>query len=258
MTIRPKTAQELDTMRQCGAILNTVLRQTNDFIRVGRTLKEIDSYIHQIITEQGAKPSFLGYRNYPASSCLSLNQAVVHGIPTDYSLKEGDILGIDVGVLYDGYHTDAAFTKPIGKINQETQKLLAVTQESLRVGLEAAVAGNTVGDIGSAIQEYVASQGTFGIIRDLSGHGIGQRLQELPEILNYKNKNAIPLINGMTLAIEPMISLGDWKVEVEPDEWTIITKDNSFAAHFETTIVIRDNDPEILVDFPLEFKPQDA
>lgn len=253
MTIRPKNNEELAIMRESGKRLNDVLSAVNEFITAGKSLREIDAFAHNLIIKSGATPSFLGYLDYPASTCLSVNDAVVHGIPTDYILKDGDVIGVDIGVLYEGYHTDAAFTKGIGTITPEARKLLQVTQESLGIALEAAIAGNTVGDIGQAIEQYVKSQGKFGIVRDLSGHGVGKNLQEAPEILNYATKDPTPLINGMTLAIEPMINLGDWRVVVDSDDWTVRSRDGMASAHFETTIIINDNDPEVLVDFPLDF-----
>lgn len=254
MHIRPKTSEEIEIMRQGGAILNDILKATYTYVKPGQTLREIDKFIHHLIIQAGAKPSFFGYHGFPASACLSVNSAVVHGIPNDYVLKDGDLLGVDVGVLFEGYHTDSAFTMPIGSVTPEAAKLLAVTQESLKVALEAAVAGNMVQDIGIAIENYVKSQGKYGIIRDLSGHGIGQKLQEAPEILNFKTKNTTPLINGMTLAIEPMISLGTHQVEIDSDNWTVRTKDNSATAHFESTIVIHENDPIVLVPFALHMQ----
>lgn len=251
MTVRPKNHRECDTMRQGGQILNRVLQLTQKFVQPGKTLKEIDAYIHDEIIKNRATPAFLGYHGFPASSCLSVNSAVVHGIPNDYSLSEGDILGIDVGVKYKGYYTDAAFTMPIGKISKSARQLLHVTQQALHIGLEQAIAGNEVSAIGTAIESYVRSQGSYGIIRDLAGHGVGQKLQELPEVLNYRNRNATPLVSGMTLAIEPMISTGSFEVVIEQDGWTVTTKDDSLAAQFETTCIIQDERPEILVPFPL-------
>lgn len=254
MTIPQKNNTELESMRQSGRILDAVHRAAYDFAQAGRSLHDIDTFIHAKILEHGGTPSFLHYRGFPASSCLSVNDAVVHGIPTDYVLEEGDILGIDIGVCYDGYHTDAAITKAIGRVPTETMKLLSVTQEALRAGIEAAKAGNTVADIGEAVQGYVESQGKYGIVRELAGHGVGRKLQESPEILNVRNSNNTVLVNGMTLAIEPMITTGHWRVEIAEDRWTVLTQDMSLAAQFETTVVIRDNDPEILVPFPLDVR----
>lgn len=251
MNYRPKTEAELNTMRECGKILNAVHEATFTFIRPGKSLKEIDAFIQKEIETRGAKPSFLGYHGFPASSCLSLNDVVVHGIPTDYVLKDSDVLGVDIGVYYDNYHTDSAFTKAFKPVKPDVAELLAVTQGALEEGISAAIAGNTVGDISMAIEAYILSHNDYGIIRDLCGHGIGQKLQDVPEIPNYAHSDNSPLINGMTIAIEPMVSLGTWKVTLDADEWTVRTKDNSIAAHFETTIVIHDNDPEILVPFPL-------
>lgn len=252
MTVPPKNPEELVLMRRSGAILNDVHKAAYDFAVAGVSLKAIDQYIHQQITKAGGAPSFLHYRGYPASSCLSVNDAVVHGIPTDYVLEEGDILGIDIGVNYEGYHTDAAITKPIGKVPNEVKTFLSVTQEALRRGVEAAIAGNCVSDIGSAVHNYVQSAGKYGIVRELAGHGVGRKLQELPEIMNIRNDNTTPLVNDMTLAIEPMLTTGHWQVEIASDKWTVLTKDMSLAAQFETTIIVHGNDPEVLVPFPLD------
>lgn len=254
MTIRPKNPSELDAMREGGAILNEVLELTYHFVHEGQTLKQIDTFIAEQIKKRNAKAAFLGYHDFPASSCLSVNSAVVHGIPDDYVIKNGDILGVDVGVKYQNYFTDAAFTMPVGTVSTQARKLLAVTQEALREALDQAIAGNTVAQIGSGVEDYVKSQGKFGIIRDLAGHGVGEKLQEPPEVLNVKNRNSTPLINRMTLAIEPMISLGTHEVVLDQDKWTVLTRDGSLAAQFETTVVIRDNDPEILVPFPLKVR----
>jgi methionyl aminopeptidase len=253
MTIRPKTPKELDAMREGGKILDNVLQSVNDFVAPGKTLKEIDAFIHKLIIEAGGNPSFLGFNGYPAASCLSPNDVVVHGIPNAYIVKEGDIIGIDVGVEWEGYHTDAAFAKPIGSISNEAQKLLRTTQEALKHAVEVAIAGNQVQDIGAAVEDFVRSQGDFGIIRDLTGHGIGRNLQESPNVPNYRTKDTTALVDNMTLALEPMLTLGDWRVTLDDDGWTIRTKDGSLSAQFETTVIIRENDPEILVPFPLGF-----
>jgi methionyl aminopeptidase len=251
MTIQPKTNQELATMREGGTRLSRILKQTNDFTQVGRTLIEIDAFIADQIKKEDGTASFLGYQGYPASSCLSLNDVVVHGIPNHTKLKQGDILGIDVGFYFDGFHTDAAFTKALGEVNPATKHLLRVTQEALKKGVAAAHAGHMVEAIGMAIEAYVKQQGDYGIIRDLTGHGIGKNLQEAPEIMNYAAPNKTELVNGMTLAIEPMIATGTWQVTIDDDDWTVRTKDRSPCAHFETTIVIVDDQPEVLVQFPL-------
>lgn len=258
MTISPKTPNEIEAMREGGARLSRIHEQVYDYVKPGMSLIEIDDYIHQLILDQEAKPSFLGYHGYPAASCLSLNDVVVHGIPDETIIREGDVLGVDIGINFDGLHTDSAVTKAIGQVSREESHLLDVTQEALRIGIEAAKAGNYVEEIGFAIQEYVDSQGKFGIIRDLAGHGVGRKLQEAPQVLNYKNNDRTQLIDGMTLAIEPMISLGDWRVTLDSDNWTVRTRDRSCAAQFETTIVVRRNDPEILVPFPLTRRARSA
>ncbi len=238
-------------MQEGAKRLDAILRLAYDFITCGKNLKEVDAFIHDQILVHEGKPSFLGYHGYPASSCLSLNDVVVHGIPNKYVLKDGDVLGVDIGLLFDGYHTDAAFTKGIGELTDQQTQLLQVTQKALRLGVEAAVAGNTTQDIGRAVADYVTGQGDYGIIRELTGHGVGSNLQEAPEVPNYITPEKVDLVNGMTLAIEPMISLGGWRVTIDHDDWTVRTADRSLAAHFETTIVIQENDPLVLVPFPL-------
>lgn len=251
MRLRPKTPQELDKMRQGGIILDTVLREAVPHVRPGITLKEIDRIIHDAIIRHEATPSFLGYRGYPASSCLSINDVVVHGIPSDYALNSGDVVGIDVGVCYEGYHTDAAVTIPCGRISPEALNVLKATQQALRDGIAASIRGNTVGDIGQAVESSIREQGDYGIVDALSGHGVGQNLQEAPEVMNIATGDPTLLENGITLAIEPMITLGGAEVYFADDGWAVHTRDRSIAAQFESTIVVRDNDPEILVPFPL-------
>lgn len=256
MKIQPKNPSEIKAMRSGGKILHEVLKATHTAVKPGQTLREIDKLISQLIYKHGGTPAFLGYQGFPASSCLSVNSAIVHQIPDDYTLREGDILGIDVGVKFQGYYTDAAFTMPIGQVTPSVRNLLLVTQAALRIGVESALAGNQVKDIGTSIERFVKSQGQYGVVRDLAGHGVGRNLQELPEVLNYTNNNKTDLVNGMTIAIEPMICLGDAKVELGEDNWTVRSKSGSLGAQFETTIVINDTNPEILVPFPFELALQ--
>lgn len=251
MHLRPKTSSELDRMRQSGEILDYVLREAVSHVRPGVTLSELDRIIHDAIIGREATPSFLGYRGYPASSCLSINDVVVHGIPSSDVIKEGDAVGIDVGVCYEGYHTDAAVTIPCGNVTPGVRRLLQTTQQALRDGIAAAIRGNTVGDIGYAVETSVNEQGTYGIVDALSGHGVGQKLQEPPEVMNIATNDTTPLENNLTLAIEPMITLGGPEVYFDADGWAVRTRDRSVAAQFESTIIVRDNDPEILVPFPL-------
>ncbi len=258
MNIMPKTQEEIAIMIEGGKRLNTILKSVDNFVALGQPLTTIETFIKDQIKEQGAESSFLGHHNYPAVSCLSVNDIVVHGIPNTYILKDGDILGVDIGIRYQGFHTDAAFTKKIGTITLAAEKLLIVTQQALQRGIEAAVAGNKVSDIGKAVEMYVNSQGNYGIIRDLQGHGIGKNLWEQPEIPNFFKASPITLTNGMTLAIEPMISLGTWQIIIDDDDWTIRTKDKSQSAHYEVTLVIHDNDPMILTPFPLQYQVEEA
>jgi len=246
--IQYKTEAEIAIMRANGRILARILREAGESIVPGKTTtQDLDDLIARLIQEAGATASFYRYRDFPAHACICVNEVVVHGIPSrDTVLREGDIVGIDAGVFKDGFHADSARTFPVGKISEATQKLLNVTKESLNQGIAKAKVGNRIGDIAAAVQKYAESYG-FGVVRALVGHGIGRSLHESPEVPNFGRPKTGPVLReGMNLAIEPMINQGTWKVEELQDGWTIVTGDRLPAAHYEHTVAITKNGPEIL------------
>jgi methionyl aminopeptidase len=224
-----------------------VLEELKTYIKEGLTTKQIEQFVENLIIKMGGIPAFKGYRGYPASACISINEQVVHGIPSEkVFVKEGDIVSVDVGVLYESFYGDAAYTYPVGKISDEAQRLLKVTEEALYKGIAEARVGNRIGDISSAIQRHVESNG-FSVVRAFVGHGIGRSLHEEPQIPNFGTKGVGPkLKKGMTLAIEPMVNAGTYGVKILSDGWTAVTEDGSLSAHFEHTIAVTDNEPEIL------------
>ena len=234
-------------MREAGRILAAVHEELRKFIGPGISTLEIDQKCEEIIRDYGCIPSFLNYEGYPASVCVSINEEVVHGIPRpDRFLMDGDIVSLDTGVIYQGYQSDAARTWGIGEVDPEARLLMEVTEKSFFEGIKMARAGNHLYDISAAIDDYVRPRG-YGIIEDLVGHGIGKKMHEDPMIPNYRQRRkGIKLQPGMTLAIEPMITLGTWEVEWLDDDWTVVTADDSLAAHYENTILITEGDPEIL------------
>jgi methionyl aminopeptidase len=247
--IQYKTEEEIDLMREAAKLLAQAHGEVAKLISEGVTTRELDRRAEEFIRDHGAVPSFKGYNNFPFSLCLSPNSVVVHGFATDEPLQNGDILSVDCGVYFKGYHADSAYTYPIGEVAPEVQQLLAETKASLYKGIEQAVAGNRVGDISFAIQNYVAPKG-YGVVRELVGHGVGAKLHEKPEVPNYGKRGSGPkLQTGMTLAIEPMITLGKKDVMQEKDGWTIRTRDKKPAAHFEHTVVVRKDKAEILTSF---------
>lgn len=242
-----KTPEQIAKMRESGRIVARTLRLTSEHIRPGVTPKDLDSIAEQLIRDEGGVPNFLGYRGYPAATCISVNNVVVHGIPDDTPLREGDIISLDFGVVKDGWHADGAWTYPVGEISNEAKRLMNVTREALSQGIAKCRQGNTIGDIGHAVQSYVEKNG-YSVVRDLVGHGIGEKLHDEPHnIAMYgKPKTGMHLKNGMTMCIEPMVNQGTWKVDTLPDEWTIVTRDGKLAAHYEHTIALTENGPEIL------------
>ncbi len=247
MQIYYKSRTEIECMRASGKILARCLKEISESIHPGKTTPlELDRIAHKLITDSGASPSFLGYHGFPNSACISVNEAVVHGIPTNIPLQEGDIVGVDLGVFLNGWHADAAWTFPVGEVTQQTQKLLNVTRESLFQGIAKARVGNRVGDIAACIQKYVESHG-FSIVRALEGHGIGKNIHEPPGVPNFGKANTgIELKEGLTICIEPMVNAGTAKVKTLSDNWTIVTEDNKYSAHFEHMIAITRDGPEIL------------
>jgi len=243
-----KTKEELEIMREAGRILATALNKIAKMAKPGVTTLELDKAAEAFILSMGAKPGFKGYDGFPFSLCASVNENIVHGLPSNYALKEGDIVGLDLGILYKGYYSDMCVTVPVGKVSYEAKRLLDVTKKSLRLGIKKAKIGNTVGDIGNTVQRFVEDQG-FGVVRDLCGHGIGRDLHEDPKIPNYGVRGSgEKLVEGMVICIEPMVTAGSYQLKKSTDGYGYATVDNSLAAHFEHTIVITKNGPKILTE----------
>lgn len=247
MAVTIKSPREIELMREAGRILAKTHEELAKNLRPGMSTWDIDHMGEEIIRSYGCIPSFKNYNGYPASICVSVNDEVVHGIPhKEHFLDEGDIVSLDAGVIYKGYHSDAARTYGIGQIDDDAKKMIEVTRQSFFEGIKFAKAGNHLNDISAAIQKYAESFG-FGVVRDLVGHGIGSHLHEDPEIPNFARKRkGILLQPGMTLAIEPMITEGSYEVVWLDDDWTVMTEDGGWAAHYENTILITENEPEIL------------
>jgi methionyl aminopeptidase len=246
--IQLKSQREIEIMAHGGKILADTVRLLERSVRPGMTTAELDMIADEFIrSHPGAKPSFKGLYNFPASICSSINNEIVHGIPSRKRvLNEGDLISIDVGVQYEGYHTDSATTVPVGHINEESQRLLDVTRRALDAGVAHAKAGNHLGDIGAAIQAVVEAAG-FSVVRDLVGHGIGTGFHEEPQVPNYGKPNrGIRLVPGLTIAIEPMVNVGKPGIRTMPDKWTVVTVDGKRSAHFEHTVAITENGPRIL------------
>ena len=241
-----KNERELNVMRKACKITAAARALAGEMVRPGVSTQQIDKAVHDFIVAQGAKPSFLGYHGYPASVCISVNNTVIHGIPGGYVLQEGDIVSIDVGAYYEGFHGDCAATFPCGAISTQAQKLIDVTKQSFYEGIRCATRGHRVSDISHAIQTYVESNG-FSVVRSFVGHGVGAQLHEEPEVPNYGQPGRGPrLLPGMTLAIEPMVNIGTYDVKVLKDGWTTVTADGELSAHYENTVLITDGEPEIL------------
>ena len=241
-----KNNKEIDLMRSAGKIVAERLLLVEEKVRPGITTAEIDRIAEEFITKHGAKPSFKGLYGFPASLCISVNEQVVHGIPGGYVLKDGDIISVDCGAHINGFHGDAARTFGVGNISEEAKKLINVTRESFFRGIEYAKVGNRLTDISHGIQSYVEASG-FSVVRDFVGHGIGRVVHEDPEVPNYGQPGRGPkLVEGMALAIEPMVNVGSYKVKTLKDNWTVVTSDGSLSAHYENTIVILPDGPEIL------------
>ncbi|MEN6332508.1 MAG: type I methionyl aminopeptidase [Smithella sp.] len=241
-----KLPEEIERARASSQIVAEVLNKLRDKVKPGVATKELDRFAEEIALKRGAKPAFKGYRGYPYSLCTSVNEEVVHGMPSERMLKEGDIISLDFGVFYKGFFGDAAITLPVGKIAGSAQKLIEVTEQSLYAGIEQAKEGNRLGDISSSVQHIVEAPG-FSVVRDFVGHGIGRNLHEDPQIPNYGKKGrGIELKSGMILAIEPMVNQGDYKVIILKDGWTVVTEDGKLSAHFEHSVAITENGPDIL------------
>lgn len=247
MAITIKSAREIELMSEAGRILEIVHNEIAKALHPGMSTMDIDRLGEEVIRSYGCTPSFLDYNGYPASICVSVNDEVVHGIPSKKRfLKEGDIVSLDAGVIYKGYHSDAARTHGIGMISEEAKDLIRVTRECFFEGIKYAKDGNHLFDISAAIDSHASKHG-YGVVRDLCGHGIGTSLHEAPQIPNYKmDRKGVKLKAGMTLAIEPMINMGTWEVEWLGDKWTVVSKDHSLSAHYENTVLITENEPRLL------------
>jgi len=242
-----KSDRELAVMRRAGRVVALVWEALEEAIRPGVSTKELDALAETTIRKLGARPAFLGYQGFPASICTSVNDEVVHGIPSEkVVLEEGDILSVDLGAIVDGFYADAAFTVAVGKVPREVKRLLEVTEESLYKGIEMMREGHRLSDISNAIQSHVEGAG-FSVVRQYVGHGIGRSMHEDPQIPNFGPPGVGPVLRkGMVFALEPMVNMGHWKVQVGPDDWTVRTEDGSLSAHFEHTVVVTDGEPEVL------------
>ncbi len=241
-----KSDTELEYMRSAGKVVADTLAMIQKVIKPGITTAEIDKLAEEFILAQGAIPSFKGYGGFPGSICASVNDVVIHGIPNNTVLVEGDIISVDCGAILNGYHGDAARTFPVGNISKEAQHLIDVTKESFFKGIEKAVVGNRLTDISAAIQKHAESFG-YSVVRDFVGHGIGTSMHEDPQVPNYGTAGKGPkLVHGVVLAIEPMINMGNYKVKIKPDGWTVVTSDGKLSAHYENTIAITNEGVEIL------------
>jgi methionyl aminopeptidase len=241
-----KSDEEIAIMRKCGGILAAILDRLRAEVRPGMKTAQLDIIMADESKKRGVMPSFKNYRGFPANLCVSVNDEIVHGIPGERILEEGDIVSLDVGAKLSGFHTDAAITVGAGRISKKAEDLIAVTEGSLKSGIAQAISGAWVGDISSAIQSYVESKG-FSVVREYTGHGVGRDLHEEPQIPNFAFGKGSLLRKGMTLAIEPMVNVGDWHTRLGANQWTVLTADGSLSAHFEHTIAITDDEAEILV-----------
>lgn len=245
-TVELKTRGELQKMREAGLIAGHTLNEMSKYIEPGISTKELDQIAEKFIRRAGARPTFVGYHGYPASICVSINEEVVHGIPGPRKLEEGDIVSIDVGATLDGFVGDTAKTYFVGNVSDEVRKLADVTRESLDRAIELMRPGQRLGDIGSAVQVYVESHG-YGVVRDFVGHGIGRQMHESPPVPNFGSPGTgLKLEVGLVLAIEPMVTAGDYQVKTLDDGWTVVTKDNSLAAHFEHTVAVTEDGPVVM------------
>ena len=241
-----KSPREIECMRRAGRLTAQARALAGSLVRPGVTTHEIDTAVRKFIESHGAKPSFLGYGGFKGSACISINEEVIHGIPGPRKLKEGDIVSVDVGAYLDGFHGDCAATFPCGEVSPEALELIRVTEQSFWEGIKLARAGSRVFDISHAVQQYVESHGCS-VVRDFVGHGVGAKLHEAPEVPNFGPAGHGPRLQpGMTIAVEPMVCAGDWRVKVLKDGWTTVSADGSLTAHYENTILITDGEPEVL------------
>lgn len=247
--IRLKTREEIEILRENALMVSKTLAHVGKLVEPGITTRELDAVAEKYIRSLGAEPGFLGYEGFPATLCLSVNEVVVHGFPSDYRLREGDILSVDCGTKYRGFYGDSAYTFPVGKVDEETRALLDTTKASLYEGIAKAVAGGRIGDIGNAVQSYCESRG-FSVVREMVGHGLGRNMHESPEVPNYgRQGHGVKLREGMVICIEPMINAGKKEVYLDDNGWGVITADHKKSAHFELTVAIRKGEPEVLSTF---------
>jgi methionyl aminopeptidase len=247
--IKIKSKEEINMIRLSGEILARVMEILRNRLKIGITTKEIDCLAGELISKEGALPAFKGYKGYPACVCTSINEEVVHGIPGERSLKDGDLVSLDLGVNYQGYFSDCAITVGVGRVTGERKKLIEVAKKALQLGIKQAEPENHLSDISSAIQTYVESEG-FSVVRQFVGHGIGLNIHEEPEIPNFGLPHKGPVLKpGMVLAIEPMVNMGTWEVEILQDGWTAVTRDRLPSSHFEHTVAVTENGPQILTKY---------
>lgn len=243
-----KTKEEIKTMAEGGKILAGIMRTLEKMVKPGVATKELNRVAETLVLKYGAKCSFKGYQGFPACLCISLNEEIVHGVPSDRILKEGDIVSLDLGIFYEGYHADMAVTLPVGRVSPEAQRLIRVTKKALKRGIKKVRPGNTFGDISNSIQRYVESQG-FNVVRDLCGHGIGKELHEEPQVLNYGKRGTGPeLKEGMTFCLEPMVTAGDWQIKKGEDGQVFVTATGVLSAHFEHQVVVTATGCRILTE----------
>lgn len=248
--IQYKSAEEIEIMRESCLLVGKTHAVLAKIIKPGITSMQINKLAAEFIADMNAVPSFLNYNGYPFATCISVNDAVVHGFPTEEVIKDGDLLSVDIGVFKNGFHGDSAYTYAVGEISEDLKKLLRVTKESLYLGIKKATIGNRVGDIGFAIQEHTEKKNGYGVVRDLVGHGLGRHMHEEPQVANYgKRGTGAKLKDGMVIAIEPMINLGVKEIDYDEDGWTIRTRDRKASAHFEHDVAVRKNGPDILSSF---------
>ena len=245
--IHLKKTSEIAKMREAGRIVARAIRIMSEAIEPGKTTpRDLDKIAQQVVAEAGGTCAFYKYRDYPAHTCISVNEVVIHGIPNDKVLREGDVIDLDLGVTLDGWTADGAWTYPVGNVSSQAQRLLNVTQESLFQGIAKAKVGNRIGDIAAAVQKYVESNG-YSVVRDLVGHGIGKTVHEEPSVPNFGKAGKGELLKeGLTICIEPMVNVGTFKVRTLPDKWTVVTADGKLSAHFEHTVALTKDGPEIL------------
>jgi methionyl aminopeptidase len=246
--INIKSKEEIEIMAEGGKLLAKIMKELEKKVQPGISTDELNRVAETLILKSGGKCSFKGYENFPACLCTSINEQIVHAAPSNRQLKEGDILSLDLGILYKGFHTDMAITLPVGKISKEAERLIEVTKEALKIGIQEASPGNRIGDIGFAIQKYVESQG-FNVVRELCGHGIGREVHEDPKILNYGKRHTGPEIKErMVLCVEPMVAAGNWKLKKSTDGFGYETRDGSLSCHFEHTVAVTKNGCQILTE----------